>query len=191
VREAVVIAREDVAGDKRLVAYLVPHAGAQPGDDALRDYLREKVPEYMVPSAFVSLDRFPLTPNAKVDRKALPAPERVRRKRRASAFKPPENELQERIVEVWREALRLDEVGLDDSFFDLGGHSLLAVQVHRRLREVVDRPLSITDLFRLPTIRSLSEFLSGEDQGDQIAEKSRGATRREALARRRQRRGRR
>ncbi|MCG8591238.1 MAG: LLM class flavin-dependent oxidoreductase [Proteobacteria bacterium] len=187
VREAVVVVREDTPGDKRLVAYFIAHAGTRVEADALRSALREKLPEYMVPSHFVPLARFPLTPNAKVDRKALPAPEAAQPRR---TVKPPENELQESIAAVWRDALGVDEVGLDDNFFDLGGHSLLAVRVHRTLRERLDRPLSITDLFRLPTIRALGEFLSGDGDNEALARKTedRAEARKEAMARRRQRR---
>jgi amino acid adenylation domain-containing protein len=188
VREAVVVAREDAPGEKRLVAYYVPGAGAAE-DGALREHLRARLPEYMVPAAFVALDRFPLTPNAKVDRKALPAPEKGRRAARGAApSAPPQSELQRRIAGVWREALQIEDVGLDDNFFDLGGHSLLAVRVHRELKEMAPRALSITDLFRLPTVRVLSAFLAGEDEGDRIAKQSgaRAAARRAALAQRRE-----
>jgi acyl carrier protein len=118
----------------------------------------------MVPSAVVPLDHFPLTPNAKIDRNALPAPKEVRRQSApARSAAPPENALQRSLAGIWSDVLQLDHVGLDDNFFDLGGHSLLAVQLHRRIRAEIDRPLSITDLFRLPTLRALAEFLSGED----------------------------
>jgi natural product biosynthesis luciferase-like monooxygenase protein len=191
VREAVVVAREDTPGDKRLVAYYLPEAAADADHAALRAHLRSALPEYMVPASFVALDQFPLTPNAKVDRKALPAPEGVRR--RGGAVAPeaaPQSDLQVEIAGLWQEALGVDAVGLDDNFFDLGGHSLLAVRVHRDLKERVDRPLSITDLFRLPTVRALSAFLAGEtDEGAVVrASEDRAAARRDAMARRRSRR---
>ena len=191
VREAVVIAREDNPGDKRLVAYYLSEGSNAADDAALRAHLRADLPEYMVPAAFVPLAQFPLTPNAKVDRNALPAPEGVRR--RGGAVAPdaaPQNELQKEIAQLWQETLGVEAVGLDDNFFDLGGHSLLAVRVHRELKERIERPLSITDMFRLPTVRSLSAFLAGETDEGAVARKGedRAAARRDAMARRRSRR---
>jgi acyl carrier protein len=191
VREAVVVAREDIPGDKRLVAYYLSEAGTGADEAALRAHLRADLPEYMIPAAFVPLAQFPLTPNAKVDRNALPAPEGVRR--RGGAVAPgaaPQNGLQKEIAELWQDALGVDAVGLDDNFFDLGGHSLLAVRVHRDLKERVERPLSITDMFRLPTVRALSAFLAGELDEGAVARQGedRAAARRDAMARRRSRR---
>lgn len=164
VREAAAVVREDVPGDKRLVAYVIPRSGESPDPGSLRRGLRARLPDYMVPSAVVTLDHFPLTPNAKIDRNALPAPEEVRRQSAPTrSAAPPENALQRTLAGIWSDALQLNHVGLDDNFFDLGGHSLLAIRVHRRIRTEIDRPLSITDLFRLPTLRALAEFLSGGD----------------------------
>ncbi|WP_428268383.1 MupA/Atu3671 family FMN-dependent luciferase-like monooxygenase [Haliangium sp.] len=169
VREVVVIAREDVPGDKRLVAYIVPESGGVDAG-AIRDFLRAELPDYMVPSHFVELDKFPLTPNAKVDRKALPAPDKAQA-RAAAAYVAPAGELEQSIATVWAEVLDVAQVGMDDNFFDLGGHSLLMVQMHRRVKELVDRPLALTDLFRFPTVRTLVEFLQG-DGGSEAMEKS-------------------
>jgi natural product biosynthesis luciferase-like monooxygenase protein len=160
VREGVVVAREDTPGDQRLVAYLVP-AGKDSSSAELREALRAKLPEYMVPSHFVVLDRLPLTPNGKIDRKALPAPDAVAPRAEAQ-YVEPGNELEQAIVEAWRETLGVQKVGVRDNFFDLGGHSLLVVRLHRRLQPVVPRPLSITDLYRFPTIASLAEHLTAE-----------------------------
>jgi natural product biosynthesis luciferase-like monooxygenase protein len=182
VREAVVIAREDSPGDKRLVAYLV--AAGELDTKALRDAVAEKLPSYMVPSAFVVLDRFPQTPNRKVDRNALPAPEQAEVKSSAE-YVQPDGEIEQSIATVWREVLNVSKVGMDDNFFDLGGHSLLTVQVHRKLKDAIEAELALTDLFRFPTIRSLVSFLqsdggaSGTEQG-----KDRAAARKEAMARR-------
>ncbi len=187
VREAVVIAREDTPGDVRLVGYLIAaDAGALPSAKELRALLRARLPETMVPAHFVELDRFPQTPNGKIDRKALPAPAAIRLSEAAPAARAPSSELERSIAGVWQEALRVPSVGLDDNFFDLGGHSLLAVKVHRRLREVLARPIAITDLFRFPTVRALAEFLS-EGGGTPSLQDSRdrGAARRDALAARR------
>jgi acyl carrier protein len=145
----------------------------------------------MVPSAFVFLDRYPQTPNGKIDRKALPAPDEVRT-RSTVEYKAPGSDLEESIAETWKEVLYLDQVGIDDNFFDLGGHSLLVVQAHRKLREIFPNPLSLTDLYRFPTIRGLAAHLSSDGGPDEQAEKSqaRGEKRRQALGRRRRRGGR-
>jgi acyl carrier protein len=126
----------------------------------LREHLRGKLPEAMVPSAFVLLDALPLTPNGKLDRRALPAPDRPSGAGSASAA--PGNQLERKIAAAWQESLGLDEVGVNDNFFDLGGHSLLLVQLHLRLRELLDADLAIVDLFRFPTIRALAQFLSSD-----------------------------
>lgn len=163
VSAAVTVAREDTPGDLRLVAYYVPSGASGPAlEDRLREHLRGRLPEVMVPAVLVGLERLPLTPNGKVDRKALPAPEAGRRG--GAALTPPRNPLEEFLAAVWREALGLDRVGVDDNFFDLGGHSLLAVQVHQRLLKEVDRPVTITDLFRFPTIRALARHLGGAEE---------------------------
>jgi amino acid adenylation domain-containing protein len=190
VREAVVLAREDIPGDKRLVAYVVPAAASETQSGALRDLLRSKLPDHMVPAAFVQLEALPLLPNGKVDRRSLPAPEWERQS--AEAYVPPSNELEKAIAEIWQDLLQLDQVGVDDSFFDLGGHSLLIAQAHRRLSGLTDRQLSITDMFRYPTVRALSQYLGhGPDDRDQTSVQQtmdRAQARREAMMRRRQRR---
>ena len=190
IREAVVVARENGPGDVRLVAYLIAET-TPVMDEALRSALAEHLPDFMVPSAFVFLERYPQTPNGKIDRKALPAPDEVRA-RSTVEYKAPDNELEQSIAETWKEVLYLDQVGIDDNFFDLGGHSLLVVQAHRKLREIFPNPLSLTDLYRFPTIRGLAAHLSSDGGSDEQAEKSeaRGAKRREALGRRRRRGGR-
>ena len=187
VREAVVVAREAPSsaagvGDKRLVAYLV--ADADFDTDALRTALADQLPSYMVPQAFVLLDRFPLTPNRKVDRKALPAPEQAEAKSKAE-YVQPDGELEESIAGVWREVLNVKKVGMDDNFFDLGGHSLLTVQVHRPLKDQVDAEIGLTDLFRFPTIRTLVGFIQSDGAGGGTEQgKDRAAARKEAMARR-------
>lgn len=193
IRECVVIAREDTPGDVRLVAYAIAEGSAQDGApevSALRDALRETLPEFMVPAEIVFLERFPMTPNGKVDRKALPAPRDVQRKRQAE-YVAPANELEGQIASVWREVLYLEQVGVHDNFFDLGGHSLLVVQAHRKLVDVVPMPITLTDLYRFPTISGLAEHLSSGDGGAAAAAASqaRGEKRRKALGRRRRRGG--
>jgi natural product biosynthesis luciferase-like monooxygenase protein len=187
VRETVVVAREDTPGDVRLVAYLVA-AGkeAVPASD-LKEYLRARLPDYMVPAHFVHLDALPQTPNGKIDRKALPAPEASKAPAAAAeAFVPPSNDLEQQIAAIWKDVLKLPEVGTRDNFFDLGGHSLLAVQAHRKLRDTLQRDLSITDIFRFPTIQSLSAYLGSEGAEGAAAQQGqdRAAGRRAAMARR-------
>ena len=189
VRETVVIVREDVPGDKRLVAYLIAKPGQHPETDALREFLRSRLPEYMMPSAFVVMSAFPQTPNKKVDRKALPAPEAAVSR---AAFTNPESETETLIAGIWQEVLKLEKVGVEDKFADLGGHSLLMVQVLDKLKAKVDKPLTLVDLFRYPTIRALSGFLSGDSGQDEALQETaaRGEARaaaRKALQNRRRR----
>ena len=188
IRDAVVVAREDTPGDKRLVAYLIVEGGSELEAEAVRKELRARLPEYMLPSSFVFLDKFPLTPNAKVDRKALPAPNSVRAPQRSVV--PPGNELEKNIAEIWTAVLSIDDVGMEDNFFDIGGHSLHVVQVHSRLRKLVEQDISMTDLFRFPTIRSLAKHLSGEEDNGALQKSAdRAQSRKQAMNRRRQRRG--
>ncbi len=187
VRECVVSAREDTPGDQRLVAYLVAD-GSAPSDDELRSALRTGLPEFMLPSAFVELDRLPLTPNGKVDRNALPAPGAPRGRPEAE-FVAPDGELEEQIAKTWKSVLQVESVGIDDNFFDLGGHSLLVVQVHRLLRDACPRPVSLTDLYRFPTIRGLAAHLGADEEPGEGVKRSqdRAAKRRQARGRRRRR----
>ncbi|MEX0937687.1 MAG: MupA/Atu3671 family FMN-dependent luciferase-like monooxygenase [Pirellulales bacterium] len=184
VRECVVVAREDSPGDVRLVAYLVPE-GESADVDTLREHLREKLPPYMVPSHLITLKALPLTPNGKIDRKALPAPDAAQPRSQA-AFIAPQSDLESTIARLWQETLSVEKVGITDNFFDIGGHSLLVVSMHRRMRESLPQPVSITDLYRFPTIRALSEYLTTNGNGDVAAQGlQRAETRRAALARRR------
>ena len=186
VREAVVLAREDTPGDVRLVAYL-RYAAEPIGDDQLRIHLREALPEFMVPAHFVTIESFPLTPNAKIDRKALPRPEEIRKVVDPAAYVAPESDVQRQIAEVYQRVLGLPQVGLSDNFFELGGHSLLAVQAHRELRVSVSAKLTITDIFRFPTVASLAAHLDNAGKADeQLARVADRATaRREAMIGRR------
>jgi len=152
VRDAVVVAREDVAGEKRLVAYYVG-AGGVVEVESLRAHLGERLPEHMVPAAYVRLESFPLTPNGKLDRAALPAPEGDAYA--AREYEAPADETEAALAEIWAEVLRVDRVGRRDGFFELGGHSLLAVQVISRVRQVLEVEVSLGDLFTRPV---LAEF---------------------------------
>ena len=164
VGEAVVVAREDASGEKRLVAYVVASAGegAADGDKlsaaALRGLLHEKLPSHLVPSAFSFLGELPLTPNGKVDRKALPDPAAPRSE---AGVAPPRSEAEQTIAAIWRELLKLDSVGVDDNFFEIGGTSLLVARVNGRLREAFGRDVPIVEMFRHPTVSTLAHFIEG------------------------------
>jgi amino acid adenylation domain-containing protein len=154
VREAVVVAREDLPGQTRLVAYLVRGEAALEFGD-LRGFLKEKLPEFMVPSTFVALEALPLTPSGKVDRRALPAPEGDRPELQ-EAYLAPRTHTEEALAGVWAQVLGLDRVGVHDNFFELGGHSLLAMQVVSRLRRAFQRELPIRWFFEVPTVAQLA-----------------------------------
>ncbi|BAS60152.1 amino acid adenylation domain-containing protein (plasmid) [Leptolyngbya boryana NIES-2135] len=159
VQQAVVIDREDTPGDQRLVAYLVPAPSATPNASILRPFLQEKLPAYMVPSAFVVLKKLPLTSNGKVDRKALPAPEQVRPELEA-AYIAPRNSIESTLAAIWAEVLGLEQIGVYDDFFDLGGHSLLLTQVTSRIHNALGIDLPMRQLFDAPTIAALAEVIA-------------------------------
>ena len=159
VSEAVVVAREDVPGEKRLVGYVVSAAGEAPESTELRAYLKQRLPGYMVPSAIVRLERMPFTGSGKINRKALPAPDPNGSS--SLQYEPPLGELEERLARLWRELLRVERVGRQDSFFDLGGHSLLAVQLVTRIRMELDRELPLRKLFEHPTLSGMSAQMGG------------------------------
>ena len=150
VRENVVLAREDSPGDKRLVAYVVTSC-AQVEINALRDFLKQKLPDYMVPSAFVFLDALPLTPNSKVDRQALPAPNQSRPDLE-NAFVAARTAVEKVLAKIWGDILKLERVGIYDNFFELGGHSLLATQVMSRIHKALEVESPLRTLFETPTI---------------------------------------
>ncbi len=153
VREAVVVVRPNTSNDLRLVAYVVGDAAAE----TLRESLRERLPDYMVPAAFVTLAALPLTPNGKVDRKALLSPEAAPEWQRSEAtYLPPRTPVEEVLAGIWAEVLGLERVGAADHFFDLGGHSLLATRVMARVRSVFGIEVPLRDLFEAPTLASLA-----------------------------------
>jgi natural product biosynthesis luciferase-like monooxygenase protein len=169
VRESVVVVRDDESGDKRLVAYLVPFAETaettpQPTINELRNYLKDKLPEYMIPATFMTLDALPLTSNGKLNRGALPAPEGIRPELEVS-FVAPQTETEQTIARVWQEVLGIEKAGIHDNFFDLGGNSLLLVRVHSKLRDALKRDVTLIDMFRHPTISSLSDSWRTEQNG--------------------------
>ena len=153
VRQAVVICREDRPGDKRLVAYTIGEADAA----QLRAHARQRLPEYMLPSAYVSLAQYPLTPNGKVDRKALPAPDADALE--ARAYVAPRNGEEETLARLWGEVLGLERVGIHDDFFDLGGHSLLATQLITRAQKAFGGEIALRTLFEAPTVAGFAELL--------------------------------
>jgi amino acid adenylation domain-containing protein len=164
VREAVVQAREDASGGKRLVAYIVPESEGAPARSALRSGLGVSLPDHMVPSDFVFLDALPMTPNGKIDRKGLPAPEQLRSELEDD-FVAPRTELEARIVGIWCEILAVERVGVHDNFFDLGGHSLLAMRLLARVEREVGAGLSLAAIFRSPTVADIAVmFEEGRSQ---------------------------
>ncbi|MCF5753059.1 amino acid adenylation domain-containing protein, partial [Pseudomonas syringae] len=154
VQQAVVMAREDVPGDKRLVAYLTAQEGAVLSAAQLREQLSQGLAEYMIPSAFVTLARFPLTPNGKLDRRALPAPEDDAYASRD--YEAPAGDIEHALAQIWQVLLGLERVGRHDHFFELGGHSLLAVQLVSRLRQRFEVEVALRDVFAEPTLQGLA-----------------------------------
>ncbi|MEW6735544.1 MAG: thioesterase domain-containing protein, partial [Acidobacteriota bacterium] len=161
VQEAVVVARHREGADKQLVAYLVGKDGAQIAVAELKAHLQSKLPEYMIPSAFVMLESIPLTPNKKVDRKALPAPTGLRTEYQAHYLAPRDNiELQ--LVHIWEELLNLSPIGVKDNFFDLGGHSLLTVRMMAKIEKLFGRALPLSTVFQGSTVEQLASILRQE-----------------------------
>ena len=158
VRENVVIAREDIPGDKRLVAYVVPNPEQATTVSELRSFLFSKLPDYMMPSAFVLLDALPLTPNGKVDRRALPAPDQIRQEPEET-FVAPRDELELQLAKIWEKVLVTQPVGVRDNFFDLGGHSLLAVRLFAQIEKKFGKHLPLATLFQTPTVEQLAGIL--------------------------------
>ncbi|KFA88774.1 peptide synthetase [Archangium violaceum Cb vi76] len=155
VRQAVVVAREDSAGGARLVAYVIHRPEGAPSTDALRTFARRLLPEHLVPSSIVTLEAFPLTPNGKVDRKALPAPDGLREA--ARDYIAPRTRTERRVAEIWSAVLGVERVGAGDDFFALGGHSLLAARAISRLRDAFGVELALRELFEAGTVASLAE----------------------------------
>jgi amino acid adenylation domain-containing protein len=188
VREAAVRAWTGAAGEVRLVAYLVPR-GRPPAAADLRRGLAARLPEAMIPGAFVLLDRLPLTPNGKVDLAALPPPHDARVLADA-ASEAPRSALERTLAEAWRETLGLAAVGVHDNFFELGGHSLLLLRLQERLRDLLGTEVPVVDLFRHPTVSALARHLGAGEAGESEVETSgrRGELRRRRMAGRRPRR---
>ncbi|MCP4213313.1 MAG: amino acid adenylation domain-containing protein, partial [bacterium] len=158
VKETVVVAREREAGDKYLCAYIVPHDSANPGEGELRDFLAQELPDYMVPSYFTVLEKMPLNPHGKINRKALPNPVLTASESKA----PPENHTEVKLVRLWSEILALDKgvIGVHDNFFHLGGHSLKAVGLASRIHKEFSVEIPIIQLFKTPTIRGIAGYIN-------------------------------
>lgn len=161
VKENLVIAQSDPTGGKRLVVYMVPKQESTQDTSLIpqvRQFLKQKLPEYMIPAAFVLLETFPLTPNGKINRRALPVPNDVS-SGLSTAYVMPQTETQRQIENIWREVLKVEKVGIYDNFFELGGHSLLLIQVHTKLQEIYGEKISIVTLFQYPNISDFSQYL--------------------------------
>jgi amino acid adenylation domain-containing protein/FkbH-like protein len=166
VKEAIVVAREDRAGDKRLVAYVVFQPGEVASDNELHIYLKQRVPSYMIPSVFVALEALPLTPNGKVYRQALPDPSW---QKRDSAHAAPRTAAEELLASIWSQSLGIEKVGIYDNFFELGGHSLLATQVISRMRNALEIEIPLLTLFESPTIAEFAKKIEATSSGSALA----------------------
>jgi amino acid adenylation domain-containing protein len=160
ISQSVVVAREDKAGDKELVAYLVLREEVETIISDLRRWVKQQLPDYMVPSSFVVLDEFPLTANGKVDRRALPAPDGKQFAK--NVFVAPRNTLELLLTKIWETVLQVRPIGVQDNFFDLGGHSLLAVRLFDQIKKVCGKNLPLAILFHAPTVEQLAHLLSEE-----------------------------
>ncbi len=154
--QTVVLATDDLAGNKQLVAYIATNHA--PSTSQLREFLAAKLPEYMIPSVFVALDSIPLTPNGKVDRRALPEPDI--RQQIEKSYQAPSTVEEKLIADIWKEILKLDKVGIGDNFLELGGNSLLAMQIISRMRQVLNIDLPLNTLFNFPTIAELTQVIA-------------------------------
>ncbi|WP_138502504.1 non-ribosomal peptide synthetase, partial [Nostoc sp. PA-18-2419] len=162
VQACCVIVHEDATGDKRLFVYVVPQTEVISIKDELRQFLADKLPHYMMPSAFVILESLPLTPNGKVDRRGLPVPDFYIET--ANKYVAPRTPFEEKLAQIWAQVLKVEQVGIYNNFFELGGHSLLATQIISRLPEAFGSSLSLRSLFESPTVAQLSEVISNELQ---------------------------
>jgi amino acid adenylation domain-containing protein len=160
VREAVVIVRQDLDGEPRLVAYVVSTEDGETAIGEMRTHLKQQLPEYMVPSAIVLLESLPLTPNGKIDRKALPRPDDRSQVEMTTAYVEPQSELERTIAAIWSELLGVEKIGLNDDFFDLGGHSLLAIQLLSRIRDRLQVEISVKAFFESSTVADMAKAVS-------------------------------
>src|SRR5579884_283942 len=180
IRECAVLVREDTPGNQRLIAYIVPQPGQNLQSDELSGYMKDILPEYMVPSAFVMMHALPLTANGKLDRKALPAPDQVDALSQA-AFVAPRTPTEEELAKIWRDVLEVERIGIHDNFFEAGGHSLLITQVVARIRDAFEVELPLRVLFKTPTIAGVAEAIEKmKTRTDELRKPSLVAVAREA-----------
>lgn len=166
VEQGVVIAREDEPGNKRLVAYIVTAEGESPTPNELRQFLKQTLPDHMIPAAFVQLKSFPLTPNGKIDRQALPKPEASDLASSVN-YVAPRTSIEQQLVEIWQELLGIHPIGIHDNFFDLGGHSLLAARLSAQIEKGFGKKLMLSTMVTAPTIAQLAEILTPSTQSFQ------------------------
>jgi aspartate racemase len=169
VRAAVAVAREDSRGDKQLIAYIVPNSEHISSDwvrtnSELRSFLKQKLPDYMIPQAFVMLGELPLNPNGKVDRKALPPPDRLRSEDMERAVATPHDPLEAQLIEIWEDLLGVKPISKRDNFFDLGGHSMLAVRLIDRIEQTYGKKLPLATLYSATTVERLAEALLSRER---------------------------
>jgi amino acid adenylation domain-containing protein len=171
VRESVVVAKENGTGDKRLIAYVVPREQASINGE-LREFLKQKLPEYMVPSSFVVLDSLPLTASGKLNRRALPAPDDLNNRQagQAATSSAPQTQTEKLLATIWSDLLDVSEIGINDNFFELGGHSLLAVRFFAQVEKRFGKCLPLATLFQAPTIAQLAAILEKDLQKNLTAE---------------------
>jgi tyrocidine synthetase-3 len=168
VKEAVVVAASDRSGDKYLCAYFVPHSPHSPHSTILREYLAKTLPQYMIPSYFVPLEKIPLTSNGKINRKALPGPEV--KAGEPGTYTAPGNRVEATLVKVWADVLGTDSrhIGINDNFFDLGGHSLKATVLAAKIHKALNIKVPLVEIFKSPTVRGLSSFIKGAGENQFI-----------------------
>jgi len=160
VKEAVVLGKEDLGGEKYLCAYIVGHEKLPVLE--IKEYLKKELPEYMIPSYFIQLDEMPLTPNGKLDRKALPTPDKNMNIR--AEYEPPRNEIEEKLVNIWEEVLGIDNIGINHSFFELGGHSLKATNMAAKIFRELNVEVPLREIFKTPTIKGIAEYIKGMEE---------------------------
>ncbi|MFO0171263.1 MAG: AMP-binding enzyme, partial [Aphanizomenon sp.] len=164
VEQAVVVAREDIPGDKRLIAYVVANSDLEKMSyRTVRDYLRQKLPDFMIPSALIQMNALPLTPNGKIDRINLPVPANIRQEL-AENFVPPSTPTEQILTAIWGEVLGLQQIGINDNFFELGGNSLLAIAIISRIQEAFSVELPLNYLFKTPTIALVGQKIENLSQ---------------------------
>ena len=158
IQDAVVTTQDDASGNKRLIAYVVLKDKTSAIASKLRDFLKQRLPDYMLPAAFVTLNELPLTPSSKVDRQALPKPDSTRQEP-AGTFVPPRDDLEDQLSSIWTEILGIQPIGIKDNFFNLGGHSLLGLRLFAKIEQTFNKKLPLTALFQAPTVEQQASLL--------------------------------